>query len=222
MHKLLSCTILFFSLTFLVKTSYCQKVEFNFWFDNTTDKYYHFSVHQNNKERELFIQIRNSYKEADVLYSKTVKIKKSDCDTLWSFLDKYRFRSKAPCGNPIETKVYVNTQKLPDSVRYVVDGDTIRKQLLAWFNYTYDPDSNKCYRIENEKVTCNFDGWYYVGEYIVNNSRKSFRIPCGHEEIQDTNLYALVYSIIEKYSRSIRRNYLSSFKFYLIPKDSNQ
>jgi hypothetical protein len=202
-----------------VKTSYCQKVEFNFWFGYSTDNYYHLSVHQNNDERLLYIRITRPNEKADILYSKAKKIEKTDCDTLWSFLDKYKFKSKAPCGNPIETKVYVYTQKLPDSVRYVVDGDTIRKQLLAWFNYTYDPDSNKCYRLEKDRDRCCiFDGWYYSGEYIVDGKRKAFRIPDSREDIQDYNLYALVYRIVEKYGRSMGKRYLSHFKSYLIPK----
>jgi hypothetical protein len=76
------------------------------------------------------------------------RISRKDCDSLWSILDNYNFKPEFKKNGFIKyDSIYCFATELPDSLRLAINGDTIRKDLLPWFDYYYDPNTRNYYKL---------------------------------------------------------------------------
>lgn len=80
----------------------------------------------------------------------TGKISQKDCDSLWAFLENYSFKHEYKKCKGGDTMFFMATA-LPDSLRVVINGDTIKKELLPWFGYIYNPATRNYFKLSYSK-----------------------------------------------------------------------
>ncbi len=111
---------------------------------STIDQYLY--IQQSGKTRKVTIA---SYDRLSLNQIVTYgSISRKDCDSLWSILDNYKFIHEFKKIKSISyDSIYYSATELPDSLRLVINGDTIRKQLVPWFDYYLDPKTKKYYKL---------------------------------------------------------------------------
>ena len=116
---------------------------------------------------------------------------------LYDFLEKYQFR----CPNPQYTicigKEYFKTTFIEDSLRLIINQDTVRREFLFWFGYFYDKDSAKVYKEITKTVYCLSES-NVMGNYNSKTKSKFYEIGCSPSG-DDCKLNQWMLALIRKY-----------------------
>ncbi len=128
------------------------------------------------------------------------KLKKEDCDSVYQFLMEYDFPVKGSTVYGPKFREYHETVVLADTNWLIVNGDSIRKEIMWVRGYEFDLDSNKCYS-EIQRVSSWTDGNTYKGVFLTSDGEKSFSVYCDRVSNQDYNLNRMVYNLISKYDK---------------------
>jgi hypothetical protein len=118
---------------------------------------------------------------------------------LYDFLEKYQFR----CPNPQYTicigKEYFKTTFIEDSLRLIINQDTVRREFLFWFGYFYDKDSAKVYKEITKLDDCMSDETPVKGNYYSKNKAKFFKLDWCRLSEGDCRLNRWMLALISKY-----------------------
>jgi hypothetical protein len=188
----------------MVDNTNCQNFKFSWQLSPSLSTGYKVEVEKN--DSRSFILIKETYS----LDSIKKEMGKEDCDALEMFLDKYDFPTRgSKVYGPI-IREYAETEILSDTNWIVVNGDSIRKELLFAYGYFFDYTLNQCYT-ENRSVDIWTDGHTYEGEYSKLYPKKVYSVYCERVSALDCELNNMIYRLIIKYDS--KNNYKQLKRF---------
>ena len=188
--------ILIFILTyssFIVKS---QDFEFTWETSLFPTGKYKLTILRNGNKRTIEI-FQNQYSGEKLTIN---KLKKEDCDSVYQFLMEYDFPIKGSTVYGPKIREYHETIILPDTNWLIVNGDSLRKEIMWVRGYEFDLDSNKCYS-ESQMITSWTDGNDYEGKLTTSSGVKSFSVYCARVSKLDYDLNRLIYNLIIKYDK---------------------
>ena len=130
-----------------------------------------------------------------------MKITENDCDSLISFLKNYDFPTKGNTISGPKFRRYQETVILPDTNWIIVNGDSLRREIMWVQGYEFDPDSNKCFTESKMMWACT-DGTTYKGYYKTSDDYKKFSVHSCQISIKDFDLNKLGFDLIDKYNNN--------------------
>ena len=105
---------------------------------------YYLFVQQSGKKQKITFQLTDGNNQQVI----SSKITRKDCNKLWAILDNYQFIHQFEKQGKLFDSIPCKAIELPDSLRIVINGDTIRKELLSWYGFYYDTNSKTCYKLK--------------------------------------------------------------------------
>lgn len=139
-------------------------------------------------------------KQSPYIDSLKVEINKEDVNKITTFLDNYDFPHKGSnILYPSESeRTYFDTKVLDDSTWVLVNGDSLRLELMPVKGYSYDKLQKRCYK-EGNTVIFVVGGSYYEGVYLKNGVKRDYIIHTGQIRRKDIELNALILELVAKY-----------------------
>ena len=116
------------------------------------------------------------------------------------FLTDYDFQIKGSTVAKGVFREYHETTILPETNWLLVDGNSVRKEMMSFQGYYFDPDSNKAYT-EIRMMTSWTDGCTYEGYLKINGRKNEFHVFSTRLSMQDYQLNKLIYQLITKYDK---------------------
>jgi hypothetical protein len=140
------------------------------------------------------------------------KISQKNCDSLWSFLDNYECKHDFRKSGKWCDSILCFATELPDSLRVVINGDTIRKELLFWSGYVYEPNTKNYFKLI-------FINHLYIDDskqvkIIYRNEAIYKKLQIESEMIiteQDIKLSSFLIYLLHKYDTYFDKEYLNTF-----------
>lgn len=127
----------------------------------------------------------------------TCLLDSSEASRLFIFLKTYPFTAKIGPRMIPQGRKYFKTELIDNGTRLVIESDTIRKELLWGFGYTFDPDSLSVYREIYLQIY--IDGEIEVSGKFETENKISYYTLSGRYTIQDVTLINLVIQLIRTY-----------------------
>lgn len=141
------------------------------------------------------------------------RISRKDCDDLWLMLENYKFNHESEeTTSALYDSVLCSAIELPDSLRIVLGVDTIRKELLSWFDYFYNPKTKNYYKLKRITISKAFidDGKHasiaYRNEEVLKEKRFSALLIITD---QDKTLTSFLIYLLKKYKSYCNKEYLN-------------
>ncbi len=188
--------ILLFILIFVSIITKSQDFEFYWETFLFPTGHYRLTVLRNGKKSTIEI-FQNQYSGKKLT---TKKLKKEDCDSVYQFLMEYDFPVKGSTVYGPKIREYHETVTLPDTNWLIVNGDSLRKEIMWVRGYEFDLDSNKCYS-ESQMISSWTDGNDYEGKLTTSAGVKLFSVYCARVSKLDYDLNRLIYNLIIKYDK---------------------